>query len=115
VTSRLLVASDTHRSEYREDCHCDLLGTDPVHLHLIYVIYLWFTGWLAWVRSPALVTEFLVLHSIQTGSGTHPMGTVWGRALSPRVKLPRRESDYSPPCIVEVKNGGAILPLSHTS
>jgi hypothetical protein len=36
-------------------------------------------------------------------------------ALSPRVKRPGREADHSPPSSAEVKNGGDILSLPHTS
>jgi hypothetical protein len=35
--------------------------------------------------------------------------------LSPGVKMPVREADHSPPSSAEVKNGGAIPPLSHMS
>jgi hypothetical protein len=37
------------------------------------------------------------------------------RAVFPGVKQPGREADHSPPSSAEVKNGGAILPLPHTS
>jgi hypothetical protein len=30
-------------------------------------------------------------------------------------KRPRYEADYSPPISAEVKNGGAVPPLPHTS
>jgi hypothetical protein len=36
-------------------------------------------------------------------------------ALSPGVKRPVCEADYSSPSNVQVKNGGAIPPLHHTS
>jgi hypothetical protein len=35
--------------------------------------------------------------------------------LSPGVKWPGREADHSPPSSVEVKSGGAMPPLPHTS
>jgi hypothetical protein len=35
--------------------------------------------------------------------------------LSPGVKRPERETDHSPPTNAEVKNGGDIHPLPHTS
>jgi hypothetical protein len=35
--------------------------------------------------------------------------------LSPGVKRPGREADHSPQSSSEVKNGGAISPLPHTS
>jgi hypothetical protein len=36
-------------------------------------------------------------------------------AVSLGVKGPRLEADHSPPTSTEVKNGGAIPPLSYTS
>jgi hypothetical protein len=55
-------------------------------------------------------------HSVPTGSGVHlsscPVGT---GPLPSRLKLPGREADLSSPSGAEVKNGGAILPLIHTS
>jgi hypothetical protein len=40
----------------------------------------------------------------------------WGTgALSPGVKRPERETDYSSPSSAEIKSGGAVPPLSHTS
>jgi hypothetical protein len=36
-------------------------------------------------------------------------------ALPPGVKQSGREADHSPPSSAEVKNGGAIPPLPHTS
>jgi hypothetical protein len=42
------------------------------------------TGWAAGVRFPAEARCFSLLHSVQTGSGTHLMGIViyfpWGKA-----------------------------------
>jgi hypothetical protein len=35
--------------------------------------------------------------------------------ISPEVKRPGRESDYSHPSSAEVKNGGVISPFSHIS
>jgi hypothetical protein len=43
-----------------------------------------------------------------------PMQWVQG-ALSPGVKLARREADHSPPANAEVKNGGTISPLPFTA
>jgi hypothetical protein len=34
-------------------------------------------------------------------------------ATSPGIKRPGREADHSPPYSAEVKNGGAIPPLTH--
>jgi hypothetical protein len=36
-------------------------------------------------------------------------------AISPGVKLPKRDADHSPPPIAGVKNGGAIPPLPRVS
>jgi hypothetical protein len=47
-----------------------------------------------------------------------PNGPLYNRyrgALSLRVKWRGREADYSPPCSAEVKNGGAIPRLPHSS
>jgi hypothetical protein len=51
--------------------------------------------------------QFSLLHSVQTGSGVHPMGT-WGSCSG--LKLPGCEADHSASS-VEAKNGGAIPPL----
>jgi hypothetical protein len=69
------------------------------------------TGWTARVRFPAMQDSSL-LHSVQTGSGTHPASYPLGTgALSSEVKRPGREADHSSPSNPEVKNGGAIPPL----
>jgi hypothetical protein len=49
---------------------------------------------------------FFLLYSIQTGSGGVPSG-------SAKLKRQEYEADHEPPCSVEIKNGGAILPLLH--
>jgi hypothetical protein len=55
--------------------------------------------------------DFSLLHSVQTSlRRTHPLGA---RGVFPGVKRPGREADHSPPSNAEVKNGGAIPPLSH--
>jgi hypothetical protein len=56
----------------------------------------------------------IVLFSMALGPTQPPIHCVqW--AISPGVKRPGREADHSPPSIAEGKNGGAILPPSHTS
>jgi hypothetical protein len=46
----------------------------------------------------------------------HPVSYPVGSGVSfPRIKRPGREADHSPPHRVEVKNGGGIPPLLHTS
>jgi hypothetical protein len=37
------------------------------------------------------------------------------KSVYPGVKRPAREADHSPPPTGEVKNGGAVPPLPHTS
>jgi hypothetical protein len=61
---------------------------------------------------PGRAKDFSFIHSVQTGSGTHPSSypMVLG-ALSPGVKRPRSEADYPTPSNAEVKNYGAITPL----
>jgi hypothetical protein len=60
--------------------------------------------------------RFFLLHSVQTGSGAHPASNSVGTGGSYLgVKRPGREADHSPSSSVEVKNGGAIPPLPHTS
>jgi hypothetical protein len=68
-------------------------------------------------RLRILTREYIyVLHSVQTESGAHPasysMGT-WGNFLG--MKRLGLEADHSLPFNAEVKNGGAIPPLSHMS
>jgi hypothetical protein len=56
--------------------------------------------------------KFFLLHSVQTGYGTHPVDT---EALSPGVKYLGHEADHSLSTSVDVKIGGAISPIPHTS
>jgi hypothetical protein len=44
----------------------------------------------------------------------HPIEWVLA-GYTPGVKVPGSEADHSPPYIAEVKNGGAVLPLLHSS
>jgi hypothetical protein len=55
------------------------------------------------VRFPAEAGNFSLLHSVQTGSGTHPPSYPMG-ALSLGVKRPGREADHSLPSSTEIKN-----------
>jgi hypothetical protein len=48
------------------------------------------------------------------GSTQPPIQRITG-ALSPGLKRPWREVDHSPPFSTEVKNGGTIPPVLHTS
>jgi hypothetical protein len=73
-------------------------------------------SWTVGVRFPAGASDFSLLHSVQTGSGAHPYSYPIGTAGSfGGIKRPGREADHSPPFSVEVKNGGAIPQLPHTS
>jgi hypothetical protein len=57
-----------------------------------------------------------ILHSVQTGSGAHPGSYPMGTgSLFPGVKRLKRETHHLPPSSAEVKNGGAITTLPHTS
>jgi hypothetical protein len=68
-------------------------------------------NWTTGVRFSAREKLFL-LHSVHTGSGTHPASYPIGTGCSsPGVKRPVREPDHSPPASAEVKNDGAIPPL----
>jgi hypothetical protein len=59
---------------------------------------------------------FFRFHNIQVHSASHLASYIVGTsALSPEVKQPGREVDCSPPSSVEVKNGGAMSLLFHTS
>jgi hypothetical protein len=60
--------------------------------------------------------KIFLYSSVQTGSGAQPASYPMGNGDSfPGVKEPEREADHSSPSSAEVKNGGAILPLQHTS
>jgi hypothetical protein len=64
----------------------------------------------------ALPFLFCLYHSVHTGSGAHPASYTMGYgSVSPWLKRPVREADNSPPYNAEVKNGGVIPPLAHTS
>jgi hypothetical protein len=62
-------------------------------------------------RFPAM-QDLSLLHSVQTATGAHPASYPVG---TEGVKLPEREADHSPPSSAQVKNGGTIPPLPHTS
>jgi hypothetical protein len=69
-----------------------------------------------WSSIPDRGRDFSLLHSVQTGSGAPPAYyTVGVGRFFPGVKLLGREAEHSPPSRAEVKNGGVIPPLSHTS
>jgi hypothetical protein len=60
--------------------------------------------------------DFSLFHRVQTGSDTYPISYSMGTgALSFAVKRQRHDADHSPPSSAEVKNGGAIIPLPHSS
>jgi hypothetical protein len=54
----------------------------------------------------------ILLHSAQTGSGAHPALFQWvPGALSPGIKPPGREADYSPPTSARSRKCGSLHPL----
>jgi hypothetical protein len=60
--------------------------------------------------------NFSLLHSVQTGSVVYSASSLMGTGGSESgIKRQGREANQSPPCSVEVKNGGAIFPLPHMS
>jgi hypothetical protein len=71
---------------------------------------------MAGVVFPVGASDFSQFHSTQTGSGVHLASypTEPG-ALSPGVKRQGREANQLPPSSAEIKNGGAIPQLTHTS
>jgi hypothetical protein len=73
------------------------------------------TGWTARVRFPG-VQHFLFSTASRPALGPIQPSVQWlPRDLSPEVKRLVREADHAPPSSAEVKNGGAIPPLPHTS
>jgi hypothetical protein len=60
------------------------------------------------------VFVYFTASSLALGSTQSPIQWLPG-ALSLEVKQPGREAAHSPPSTAEVKNGGAIPPLPHTS
>jgi hypothetical protein len=65
------------------------------------------------------VADLSHLHCVETDSGAHPHTLPpiqWVRgSVSSGIKRPGCEADHPPQSIVEVKNGGALLRLPHTS
>jgi hypothetical protein len=58
--------------------------------------------------------DFSVLHSIQTGSGAHPSSySLDTGECFHGIKWPGHKADHSSPSGAEVKNGGAVPPLTH--
>jgi hypothetical protein len=61
-------------------------------------------------------TEFSLFYSVQTGSGAHPASCPMITGCSfPGGKEVEYKVGHSPPFIAEIKNGGVIPPLTHTS
>jgi hypothetical protein len=68
------------------------------------------------VRFPAEARDFCLLHNVQTGSGAHPASYAMDTGDSfLGGKSERREADLKHLYSAEVKNGGAIPSLPHTS
>jgi hypothetical protein len=64
------------------------------------------TGWTDGLRFPA-EEIFFSIGSVSTLGRT--------QFLSPKLKLQGREADHSPPSVAEVRNGGTVPVLPHTS
>jgi hypothetical protein len=74
------------------------------------------TGWMAGVRFLAEATDLYATSQRLTTSGAHPASCPMGPgAPSRRVNLLDREVDHSPPSNPDVKYGGVIPRLPHTS
>jgi hypothetical protein len=72
------------------------------------------TGWTVAVGFPAGARDVYLLHSVQTAFGSHRIQWVPG-ALSSAVNRPGHEDNHAPATSIEVKTGGAIPLLPHTS
>jgi hypothetical protein len=67
------------------------------------------------VRIASGVRDFSLLHSVSTDFGAHQASYSMDICGSPEgIKRPKGEADHSTLSSVELKNGGAILPLLHT-
>jgi hypothetical protein len=121
------------------EVHCNKITI--YHYYYAYVIRL--RAGLSGVQIPAGARDFSLLHNVQTESGAHPVSLfsgyggpnpgrckrylssphrLWGPTQSPIQWVPgapgvnrqRREVDYSPPLLTEVKkNRGTIPPSPH--
>jgi hypothetical protein len=71
-------------------------------------------GWTAGVQFPIGARNFFYSTASRPALGPTQTSIQWVPGiLSSALKLPGREKDHSPPFSAEVKNGGAIHPLSH--
>jgi hypothetical protein len=98
-------------------CHFSLIQFS-VHYDLQAVtaqlLYRQTTGWTAGVPFPAGERDFSLVSRPALGPIQPHIQRIPG-ALFMLVKRPGPEADHSPPSSAEVKNGGAISPLPHTS
>jgi hypothetical protein len=69
-------------------------------------------GWTTGVQFPTEERNLPTPNSAQNPA-SYPIVT--GGSFPGRAKRPRYEADQSPPYTFEIKNGGAITPLPHTS
>jgi hypothetical protein len=67
-----------------------------------------------WVSGRGKIFLFSIASTLALGPTQSPIQLV-PEAASPRVKRQRGEADHSSPFSAKVKNGGAILSLSHKS
>jgi hypothetical protein len=63
----------------------------------------------------SLLRKELLLHSVQIDPGAHNSYLMCKQVVSLGVKRQVREADNLPSSSIEVKNGGTVIPLSHTS
>jgi hypothetical protein len=73
------------------------------------------TGWMAGVRIPSNTRLFSSPQRLDHLWGPPSLISMRYRRLSPEVKRPELETDHLPQYNDEIKNGGALPPLAHTS
>jgi hypothetical protein len=64
---------------------------------------------------PVRDKDFSLFHCVGTGCRFHPASYSMGtEEFFNGIKRPGSETEHSPPSRAVVKNGGAILPITHT-
>jgi hypothetical protein len=82
----------------------------------VYIDVIIATGWTAGARFPTGAKDFSLLHSVQAGSGAHPISYTLGTGGTfPGSTAAGVEADHSPSSSAEIKIDGAIDPLPNTS
>jgi hypothetical protein len=69
------------------------------------------TGWILGVRIPAGQNNCIFFTASRPALESTQPPIQW----VPEARSPGREADHSPPSTAEVRNGGAVPPLIHTS